>query len=258
MTPATALVVALAEERRILQPCLRAARRDRLGGHPIVYGRLAERDVILVQAGIGFVSARDAVLRVSRRFELMGAWSLGFAGGLTELLGPGDLVCPTAILPEAPGAREAPMDAGAPVAAALRTAGLRAHTGTLITVRAPLRTPEAKRAAHRKTGAVVVDMEAAGVLAATRDLGIPVFALKAILDPVGDALPEFLAGCTTPSGDLRWRGLLAAILGPRGHRRSLAGLRRGAREARQSLRQGLTVAFPAWVALTAPGLSSTM
>jgi hypothetical protein len=133
------------------------------------------------------------------------------------------------------------------VVAAISSSGLPFADGSLLSVDSPLRTPEAKRAAHRRTAAVAVDMEAAGVAEAAESLGIPWLAIKAIADTVDESLPEFLAGCTTPRGDLRWRGVLLS-LGIGSRRRALHRLGRASRLASLTLRRGLGVALDAWVA----------
>ena len=252
MVPLVLLVVALAAERRALQGILRTGRSQRLGRRPAVCGRLAGQDVLLVQAGIGRDRAREVVVVAAREFGVQAAWSLGFAGGLTERLRPGDLVYPAAVLDDAEPAG-APMVADAShaaVCAAMRRAALPVESGALITVRTALRTPESKRAVARRRGAVAVEMEAAGVASAARDLGIPWAALKAIVDAVDEPLPPFLAGCTSPQGDLRWRGLLAGVLEGREFWRSVRRLGQASRRAGLRLRRGLETAFGAWAALT--------
>ncbi len=246
------LVVALAAERHALRGSLRAGRSGTLGNRPFVRGTLAGRDVLLVQAGIGRERARQAVMAAARTFGARAVWSLGFAGGLADTLRPGDLVCPSAVLDDGKPA-EAPMAADASHAAmcaALRRAQLPVASGTLITVEAALRTPEAKRAAHRRSGAVAVEMEAAGVAQAAQDLGIPWAVLKVVVDAVGDPLPSSLARCTSPDGDLRWRGLLAGALEGRRFWRPLFRLGRASRVAGRTLWQGFEVAFGTWVVLT--------
>ena len=253
MASTVLLVVALAAERQALQGLLQERRGRRLGGRAAVSGRLAGRDVLLVQAGIGRDRARDAVVAAAREFQVQAAWSLGFAGGLSELLAPGDLVFPAVVLDDA-DAGAAPLAADpshATVCAALRRAAISVDSGPLLSVTTVLRTPENKRATCRRSGAVAVEMEAAGVARAARDLGIPWAALKAIVDALDDPLPPFLAACTTPQGDVRWRGLLAGALAGRGAWRSLGRLGRSSRKAGRTLWQGLEVAFKAWAALTA-------
>jgi adenosylhomocysteine nucleosidase len=252
MTAVVLLVVALAAERHALQASLQARRPRRLGDRPAVRGRLAGRDILLVQAGIGRDRACDAVTAAAREFAVDAAWSLGFAGGLTERLRPGDLVFPAVVLDDAESGR-GPLTADsshATVYAALRRAAIPVDAGHVITVGTVLRTPEAKRAVCQRSGAVAAEMEAAGVARAARDLGIPWAALKAVVDAVDDPVPPFLAACTTPQGDLRWRGLLAGALEGRDFYRTLLRLGRASGQAGRTLWQGLDVAFEAWAALT--------
>lgn len=253
MTPVVLLVVALSAERRALQGLLHERRREPFGGRPAVRGRLAGREILLVQAGIGRDRARDAVAAAAWEFDVEAAWSLGFAGALSERLRPGDLVFPAAVLDDAEvgGAPLAADSSHVSVCSALRRATLPVDPGSLLTSATVLRTPEAKRAAGRKSGAVAVEMEAAGVARAACDLGIPWVALKAVVDAADDPLPPFLAACTTPQGDLRWRGLLVGACEGRDFWRSLGRLGRASRQAGRTLGQGLEVAFPAWAALTA-------
>ena len=71
-----------------------------------------------------------------------------------------------------------------------------------------------------------------------------------VVDAVGDPLPASLARCTSPDGDVRWRGLMAgALKGPR-FWRPLLRLGRASRVAGRNLWQGLEAAFGAWAALT--------
>lgn len=253
MASLVVLVVALAAERRALQEVLQKTRRSRLGGCPAVRGRLAGRDILLVQAGIGADRAQAAVASAAREADVTAAWSLGFAGGLGERLRPGDLVCPAAVLDEADSGG-APMIADvshSAVCAALRHAALPTDPGRLITVGSVLRTPDAKRALGRRYEAVAAEMEAAGVVRAARACGIRWAVLKVIVDTADDVLPRFLVGCTTAGGDLRWRGIAAGLVSGRDAWTTLARLGRASRQAATALGKGLPVAFDAWAALTA-------
>ena len=254
------VVVALAEERRALQRCLLVNRAGKLGDRPLVQGGFAGREVLLLQGGIGRARARESVLAAAQRFPLQAAWSLGFAGGLTDRLRPGDLIYPAAVLDDAaPDAVPFPLDPRhSIVSAALRHTSLPVDIGPLLTVETPLQTPEAKRAAHRRTGAVAADMEAAGVAAAARDLGIPWSTLKAIVDAAETPLPPHLAKCATPQGDLDRGGLLAASLAGPAVWVKLIQFGWASRQAGRNLCRGLQTALDAWAALTPPRLSSTM
>jgi hypothetical protein len=247
-----AILVALGEERRALQPALTSPLHWWSEGFHAVSGRSAGVAVVLIQAGIGRQAARRALLAGAHWLEFCAAWSLGFAGGLTEPLKPGEIVCPsTLLLDDGLTGRSFPAPpAQAEVRAALSTAGIPWRDGAVLTVDAPLRTPEAKREAHRRTGAVAVDMEAAGVAEAAGELGIPWLAIKAVVDGVDDPLPEFIAGCTGPRGEIRWRGVLAGLLASGKRRRTLIRLGRAARQAGRGLGRCLGAAVGAGVTLT--------
>jgi adenosylhomocysteine nucleosidase len=242
-----ALVVALAQERQALRRCVASVQKWRTEESHGLSGRLVHTPIVLIQAGIGPDRARRALLASSRRFSFRAACSLGFAGGLSEGLCPGDLVCPGVVIRD-DGQTGQALDvapARAAVIAALSGAGISLSNGPLLSVDSPLRTPEAKRAAQRRTGAVAVDMEAAGVAEAAESLGIPWLAIKSVVDAVDEPLPCFLSDCTTPQGDLRWRGVLWSLaVGSR--RRVLRRLAQASCLAAAALRRGVEVVLPAW------------
>jgi len=239
-----ALIVALAQERRALERLLDSVLHWWTEEFRAISGGLAGQAVILIQAGIGQERTRRALLTTSRWFSIRAAWSLGFAGGLAEPLSIGDLVLPSVVLKD--DGLSGQMFHGAPVRAsvlaALGTAGISVHEGPLLSVKDPPRTPEAKRAAHQRTGATAVDMEAAGVAAAAQHLGIPWLALKSVVDPVDEPLPDFLADCTTERGDLQWRRLVGRVAASAQGRRTLGRLGRASRQAALRLRRALEVA----------------
>lgn len=245
--PPIALIVALAQERRVLQRCLTSVQGWRTEESRGFAGRLSREPILLIQAGIGYERARRALLTACRRFSVRGAISLGFAGGLADGLRPGDLVCPGVVIRDdgRTGQALAVAPVYAAVAAALSAVRIPLVDGPLLSVDSPLCTPEAKRAAHRRTGAVGVDMEAAGVAEAAESLGMPWLAIKAVVDTVDDSLPRFLSACTTPQGDLRW-GRLFWSLTVASHRRAFRQLARASSMAAQSLQRGLKVAVPTW------------
>jgi nucleoside phosphorylase len=243
-----ALVVALGQERRALKRSLAFARDRRLREFRAEIGAVSGGTVVLMQAGIGWDRARSALLAASRVFPLRAAWSLGFAGGLADGLRAGDLVCPSVVLLDEGRSGEAYNAAPVhtDIRATLSAAGLSVHDGSVLTVGAPLRTPQAKRAAHRRTGAVAVDMEAVGVARGARSLGVPWLTIKAVVDAVEEPLPEFLAGCTTPGGDLRWRGVMWSLVGSGQRRRTLRRLAQSSGQAAVSLQRALDAIFAAW------------
>ena len=246
LTHPLAVAVALGQERRALACVLEAPRAERIGEFRVTRGTLAGRSIQLIQTGIGATRAGQATGDLLDRLPCAGVWSLGFAGGLTSGLLRGDLVCADRLVWETrEGRAECAGGSAERMAAALRAAGLRAHTGAVLTVGVPLRTAAAKRAAYERTGAVAVEMEASGVAAAAAARGVPWAALKVILDGVEDPLPELAAGCTTPEGNLAVRGLGAVLWAGGGAMAALWRLGRAAAAARRALREGFRAAVVA-------------
>jgi adenosylhomocysteine nucleosidase len=125
--------------------------------------------------------------------------SAGVCGGLDPALGAGDLVVPEHVVA-----------AGGHVLAvspahhqrALAGAALGAHRGPLVTTPHVVATPEAKAALRAATGAVAVDLESGPVLAAAAAAGCPALVVRAVSDPVGEALPGELVGLLDAAGRL--------------------------------------------------------
>ena len=238
-----AVVVALGQERRALAGVLEALRAECIDEFRVTRGTLAGRPIHLIQSGIGSARAGRAAGKLLDRLPCVGVWSLGFAGGLESGLRRGDLVCADRLVRETgEGGAEGAGPPADRLAAALRTAGLRAHTGPVLTVGVPLRSAAAKRSAYARTGAVAVEMEASGVAEAARARGVPWVALKVILDGVEDPLPEVTARCMTVEGNLAMGGLAAVLWAGGGSLGALWRLGRAAAGARRALREGFRAA----------------
>jgi len=224
-----ALIVALAVERRTLQSLLSRRHESRVEDRRVVQGYRADQPVILIQAGLGSDNARAAARLVCRHFDCRALWSVGVAGGLAPTLRPGQLVVPSAVFPETPGRVLPVTDSGG-----LKQLEPHVARGRLLTLSRPLLTAGEKQAWHERTGAIAVDMEAAGVGEAAAELGLPWCAVKAILDSADQTLPAFLAAGTSAEGDLTWSPLLSALWSPARLRAAL-GLGRATRVALAAL-----------------------
>lgn len=134
--------------------------------------------VQLVLCGIGL----ERATALCRRLESAG-WNgrlilLGWAGGLSPDLAAGDIVVADATV----NCHGDCIDL-----APLEVAG--ARIGALLSVPAPLSTPQDKRNAA-KSGALAVEMEAYPLAAWAAARGIPFAHARVILDPVDEALPD--------------------------------------------------------------------
>ncbi len=248
------IVVALAAERRAVVRVCPAGARDRVDGFPIARADLASHEVWVLQAGVGPERARSAVNAARRVGRFHAVWSVGFAGGLAEHLPCGAVVIPDRVLIADPLTAITPDPMRSTLQASVRSAAGPVITGPLVTVTSPVTTPAAKRRLAQRTGAVAVDMEAAGVADAAGDIGAPWLALKTVLDVCGDEIPAALTNAVRPSGDLSVRGVVGTLTALP----ALFAFGRSSRIAATRLQAALGPAISTWAALTPPGLSSTM
>ena len=111
-----------------------------------------------------------------------------------------------------------------------------APPGALLTVDAPLLTPAAKRRARAASGAAVVDMEGRPIAEAAAEHGVPIVAVRAVIDESDFALPPFAAEIAAAGGhDERARAFRAAANPREAAGMLLLALR--ARKAARSLRR---------------------
>ncbi len=187
--------------------------------------------VRVVRTGIGAERAAVAAARLVDNGPLP-RWvvSTGCAGALDAGLAAGDLVVATAIVTDTgPVAGPSARDAAA-VATWARSRGINLRLGSFYSARDPLLDGVAKRAARRRTGAILVEMEGAAAAAAAVACGGRCVAVRAILDPVDAALPAVLAPQAARQGLVR----LATDVAPAAVSR-LAMLVAGQRAARRAL-----------------------
>jgi hopanoid-associated phosphorylase len=167
-----------------------------------------------------------------------GIVSFGTAGGLAPDLKPGALVIADAVV--GPFGR-VPTDAAWAnrLAAALETAPLasRLRRGPMAAVAAPLMSADDKRALHRSTGALAVDMEShlAGAMAAAR--GLPFAVCRAIVDPAWRTLPSAATAGLRDDGSTALAPILRELLRQPSQIGALIQVAVDARAARASLVQ---------------------
>ncbi len=130
----------------------------------------------VVRAGIGPRRARRTAKLAAAR-PAAGVAVAGFGGGLAPELEPGEIVVATELRAR-DGRVLAECSGAAVLAGMLRRAGLSAHTGPILSVRAPVF--GAQREALRASGALVVDQESAWLAPAAA--GRPFIVVRAVLD----------------------------------------------------------------------------
>jgi hypothetical protein len=135
--------------------------------------------------------------------------SLGFAGALVPHVPTGMLVvCDRFVTrdPAHPPAITAAADAVRKVA---RTIG--GCVGGLLTAPAPLLMPATKEAAGAESGAMVVDMEGYWMAQAAADSGVPLTAIRVVLDAMTHQLPQLVADIIADGGKREWHHTAMAL-----------------------------------------------
>ncbi len=148
-------------------------------------GKLAGREVVIVEGGVGQKAAARATAEAIKFYQPKWVISAGFAGGLKEELRRGHIVM----------AEDVANLAGQTMAMEMRLdrqslAGIKGlHLGRLVTVDSILREPEERKRLAEQSQAAACDMESFAVAETCRKLGVPCLAIRIISDAVDDELP---------------------------------------------------------------------
>jgi len=169
----------IASHRMEFQGLLRRCEQARPAALSVDWSRLARlgaHDVLLAANGVGAARAAAAVDAASAIFSADAVVSLGFCGALAPELGVADIVVAAGI-----AAADRSFAACSPSSAPAHRAGMVCSLDRVV------RTAEQKRGLHA-TGAIAVEMEAAGVAARAAALGRPFYCIKAVTDLAGESM----------------------------------------------------------------------
>ncbi len=168
-----------------------------------------------------------------------GLISFGVAGGLAPDLKPGTCVIGSAILDD-----EGQQETDARWASRLMKIIPDAVHGPIVGVRAPIADASAKRDLHKQTGAIAVDMESQVVARAAARHGVPLAAIRVVVDPVERTIPRSALAGARPDGTIDPLAVMRSLIR---YPRDLAGLIRmsiDARAARATLVRGSALLGP--------------
>ncbi len=180
-------------------------------------------------SGMGPARARHMGLELAAR-GVRGLVSFGTCGGLAPGLAAGALICPRVVC----GQQGTSYQASWPAGLGDFLPGL-VSVDALLSISEPVCGVTHKADLFRRYGASGVDMESEALAQVACEQGLEFFALRAIVDPFDEPLPEGLAHAVDAWGRPRVGALLAA-LGVDGARwRALARLRQNFVAAQRSL-----------------------
>jgi adenosylhomocysteine nucleosidase len=165
----------------------------------------------ITPSGPGGERAAAAAMRaVAAGARVLVSW--GLAGGLEPTLAPGVVVIPRRVIAHDGATFDA--DPALHARAVALADELAVDAGDLLTVRTPLETPEAKRAARDRHRAVAVDMESAAIARVAAEARVPFVALRAVFDGVADSLPTGAGQWLDEHGRRRLAPALRAVASP--------------------------------------------
>lgn len=195
-----AIVAALDAELAALERRARV-RRCPSGPWPLIgEGTLAGRQVLLARTGMGSARAQEATAVLIQRHNPQAILSIGFAGSLVGELRAAQLVIARRVYALEEPLHDGPLAASDGLAcdpalvelavAAARRRRLAFREGSSLTVPQVVSQPEVKRRIGDSLPVDMVEMESYWVGRAAADQGIPFLVARAVLDEVGDRLPD--------------------------------------------------------------------
>lgn len=166
--------------------------------------------------------------------------SFGTAGGLAPELTAGDVVIASIVVTPGGGSWAVAESWQTCLVTALQQAlqpGISVVTGPLAGVDAPVVSAAEKEALNNRTGALAVDMESHAVAEVAATRAVPFVAIRAVLDPAGQAVPAWLGQVVDARGEPRIGPLLRGLLAHPGDTGALLRLGRDQAKAMASLRR---------------------
>jgi hopanoid-associated phosphorylase len=226
-----------------VSPERRSARVAAVTGFRVEARSLRTLDVSVACSG----GSAERASSEARRLIAEGAAALvsfGLAGGLTPELRAGDLLLPEIV--RGAGSLVWPVDPvwRERVRARLAGGGLEPAPGALVGSDQVVATAADKRALREAVGALAVDMESHAVAAIASAAKIPFLVLRAIADPVDQALPQVAREALRPDGIIRIRATFGGLLREPGQLVALLRLARQSALALAALRRGVRLAGP--------------
>jgi len=148
-------------------------------------GKLAGREVVVIESGVGQKAAARATAEAIKFYRPKWVISAGFAGGLDEKLRRGHIVMANEVVNLAAERLAVGLNLDSQSLAGMK--GL--HVGGLLTVDAILREPAERRRLAEQHQAIACDMESFAIAETCRQQGTPCLAIRIISDAVDDELP---------------------------------------------------------------------
>ncbi|MFA4874057.1 MAG: hypothetical protein WC956_07105 [bacterium] len=155
-------------------------------------GMYDHRPLLLCRSGLGLAAMEHAINYMLCNYRPGFCLHVGYCGGADPALAPGDIVIASSVVD---ACTEHRLDADpANVERAQRICAdmkLRCRTGGIATVEELVASPHEKAFVGTKLAAAAIDMESTALAAACAAVGVPYLVVRAVLDPLDHAIPDF-------------------------------------------------------------------
>jgi adenosylhomocysteine nucleosidase len=228
-------VAALAWEAATIVPVIDGKVVSRRGPFTLWKGRSGISPQWLLRVGIGSDRAARGLQWAAEVVRPTVVASTGCAGALGSGLGVGDVVVADGVVDASGRERGTSHEWRERYHRASVAAGLPSHGGRILTSEVMLLDPGSKRHAAEKSGALAVEMEAAGLADSCLSKGVEFCAARVILDAVDVHLALELPTLTNPDGTVCTSAVVRALARRPGLLRELLALRSGIQICRRAL-----------------------
>jgi adenosylhomocysteine nucleosidase len=157
-------------------------------------------DFHMTAQGVGMQWAAAAVNAALQKFPAEAVISTGFCGALDPAMDLGDIVVGTEVVS---GTRRFP---------ALTPSSNRPHHAGVVVSNGHIVQTAAEKARLRKTGAIAVEMEAAGVAERAAARGLPFYCIKVVTDLAGEDMANDFNSALRPDGHFATMVILRSSL----------------------------------------------
>jgi adenosylhomocysteine nucleosidase len=237
-----AFLAALGIEAACLTRQMRVERVSRGPTWRTYLGTVGDREILLVQTGMGRMRAEPATRSLLEMYDVDAVISFGFGGALRDDLDAGDLVLASALYAVGESFPAEPIAEASSVDDRLRTqagqlledAGVAWTTGAFVTMTKLVTDSEEKRKLGEAYRAAIVDMESSWIAHIASRKTVPFVALRAVSDTLQEGILPF-EHLMTSSGTWKWRETVTFFLRRPGRVKGLFHLAANARRARRCL-----------------------
>jgi adenosylhomocysteine nucleosidase len=186
-----AIFGALDDEIRVIRSTMDVDERIHLKPSLIIRGQLNNKACILVRSGVGKNAMKSAVDYCLANYDISSCLNVGYAGGTTPYMNPGDLLIATTVVDAEKQVSFIPQNFLIDKAEAVcKALDIKAMRGGLATMDEVISTPHEKAFIGTEHEVLALDMESSAFMEQCQEKKVPCIVVRAILDPLDTVLPD--------------------------------------------------------------------